>query len=1487
MIKSLTRLQINHAMQSANKTFSCFIAILLVVALLVPTAGIPRYSFADEPTQGSTVSGSTISDSSNPTQEGGGAGGGVSEGNNPETSKDSENNLNSSQSGSSSNDRNTSLEEGASSDLATQLPQDQLQQNNGEGDTSLEVSPLLDRDIALTSINTNDPAQMQVLIDNRFTGLNPANTTVNLYDYTSYKDASGNDQQGSSALPANWLGTSANPNINTGHALTFGNGMNNDMGYWNAGSGSGMGVFSGYTPGFQNIVAPVLEEGYPVLSETSAEVHGKGTEYVTTNTGQGWETRPLNVWPLVGGYNSNPELYSSAKRYGNAQFPLASWAKPGDLLYPYSGGKNISDTVQNQWNKDRSLKYLFDTSSSASSAPGRTATHEDVKGLFQLDNQGYYYYNMRQNFAEYTATEVQGRDGSIIPANSFILYDAAAGIRTDGTNSVGNFFPFNTGAEVFKVEGDKLVNDVSANNGVLSNGVASPSDSNLAQGKPFMNHNLGMSMETDFRQPINGKVGTNDMTFEFIGDDDLWVFIDDVLVLDLGGVHSELYGTINFATGDVNMGTAYTANGDIANVPAPVRSTTIKDMFAAAGKDDSVRWNGNTFASSTSHTLKMFYFERGNFDSSLSVRFNLQPALYQQIKKVDQNGSALAGAEFDLYAVNVPEGTTVDNAQDVTLDQVSIKGDRLTHLVTDQNGIAKFVDLDASRADQDEPFNFSDRYDGGSEGLLYILRETKAPSGYKSVPTDLLIRFDPANTMLIVNNRYQSGAYASFNSYVTGNNGSIYFGQIGENGEAVSKIPEDQLGDAVTAQVPLDSQQYGLVVAVPMLKQEHYQSGRAWFPLYGDNLVGFQTVKVGDLNAPYEQYRQDTRVSTLTAALMQSAEHYRSIQGLDQNHTEGWYLTWDDESGRLDGTLQNLPGRADRYILTNPNGDMRMYYALIEPDALARVLGVDESRVRAMSSQERYEALGKVAMMAVNDDGGKPGSHIDELIKAIDPYSDNFQQRGYTGLDISEFIRNFRTVLYIPNEQRQLRVTKIDQNGIARNGAEFALYESEDDAKQDVHRSAVGTTATVDGSDGVLIFEPLQNNNVTDSGYANMIWPNVTYETGAATYYLKETNAPEGCDLNPTIIPIKVGVYSIYADAGTPDDGVSVSAGVGKLTQTMVQYASEGEVNITLRDITSFAQQQPSQSFGLQDWQDVYLSDTGQQDIPRSMNLHYGQNAVIDYGLSDADGGKNIQPFFVTDTGYMRARVQQNLHEHDDPNDPWHSEAMADDLKDMDITSLFSLVNTVIVTDHNTHAPAAGNLSISKMVTGSQVKDEQYSELFHFVLHIYDKDGNELPHTEQYYFYGKDRTGFIGSGDEIPLHHDEDIVVMGIPEGYTYKVTETDGDQNGLFVSPVGGTITGVIQQGVMHEAEFVNSQDKPVVPPTPDNPTDPGTPDDPVTTDDPTNPSLNDSERSAEQSSESGESAGTGDHAMLPILVLVLGIMVSGLSMMFVRRRH
>lgn len=146
---------------------------------------------------------------------------------------------------------------------------------------------------------------------------------------------------------------------------------------------------------------------------------------------------------------------------------------------------------------------------------------------------------------------------------------------------------------------------------------------------------VNMGFGTEFTIPFtlskDGKINGQDITFNFTGDDDVWVFIDDYLVLDMGGAHRMASGTIDFAKKNVTVERAFT----------PDKSTT------AAWKDGATRANqtsteslktfadietdnGKTFADimaddSTVHTLKMFYMERGMIDSNMSVSFNFSP----------------------------------------------------------------------------------------------------------------------------------------------------------------------------------------------------------------------------------------------------------------------------------------------------------------------------------------------------------------------------------------------------------------------------------------------------------------------------------------------------------------------------------------------------------------------------------------------------------------------------------------------------------------------------------------------------------------------------------------------------------------------------------------------------------------------------------------------------------------------------------------------
>lgn len=121
-------------------------------------------------------------------------------------------------------------------------------------------------------------------------------------------------------------------------------------------------------------------------------------------------------------------------------------------------------------------------------------------------------------------------------------------------------------------------------------------------------YSFGMNLGADFYMPKDGQVNNQDMVFDFTGDDDVWVFIDGVLVLDLGGIHQALGGKINFHTGDIT----YDKTQRYGNRPA----ATITEAFANAGKT----WDSTSYET---HHLSFFYLERGDGGSNCKISFNL------------------------------------------------------------------------------------------------------------------------------------------------------------------------------------------------------------------------------------------------------------------------------------------------------------------------------------------------------------------------------------------------------------------------------------------------------------------------------------------------------------------------------------------------------------------------------------------------------------------------------------------------------------------------------------------------------------------------------------------------------------------------------------------------------------------------------------------------------------------------------------------------
>lgn len=978
----------------------------------------------------------------------------------------------------------------------------------------------------------------EVLKKNQLKTTTPVNTKVNLFDYWVYGGQTTNDWINQEGLTPKYSSHTAG--INKGHPILIANGMGH---YYDNGAHS-------YRYGLWNTTA----------KSWNASHVSKNYSYIE------------NIVERRLGSDGMPQINTAGAE----------------------NRRNLTQEVYDAWDKDPSLGYLFDPSKEVE---GR-AVYKNVRNLFTLGG-GNYHFSSNTNFAQFIESDnVIGSDGY------FNVYNTWAVLNGSHSNT-GNFAPFNNVYQVFKEDKENgVLKDSGLGNRAAYYNVNATSDGTTAN-TTTINHYLGMTMDTSFMQPDGGviKGGGSDkgepMTFKFSGDNDVWVFIDDVLVGDLGGVHSESFIVIDFSTGYIYRGSVkktgeipsiteleelFKSKGESEGLETIVLSTTtepgvnyfqpntsanvvltrttLKAMHEAAG-DTSQVWNGKTYDDQTIHTLKFYYLERGGWDTNLTLDFNLVSVPHSMITKVDQDGQPVSGASFELYAADYDEATGKTIIREYYND-----GKPICTGTTNDNGMLILSDERRRIVQFDEL---------AQRGVTsYLLREIKVPIGFRS-RGDVTLYYE--NGLVFSRDYMHTGVYTTGMLNVTMDK-TLY--DRDDTDKILVQDTNDMKGVIFAVPLKLDSAYEGTFYRDDPTLQSRLH------PVTGSFYTGWKVMAEG---ADFKHSQEDK------AAIVAVAVEYNNVA--EKNNRDVYAMTIDSIPGVVQkqywytytlGLSKGLTGdELNKFVADRVGYEIGFYYA---PD----ITSLDN--------------------LTVNDD--------------IYRISD------------ANFEKEFSSNMHVPNTFNRFRVQKLNYHGDTIEGATFALYnlycEHDRDGDGDVYlpisifgevfyintqmfnlsaqdladikagaASGNYVNVTTTGSDGVPIVKKKKTYAELkadwDGGKSITPWDWTTTRAqsnlgnlalhGAAMfpsayeglqighkdpyninntrtyleigyYVLCEVEAPVNHVYNETLVPVEIHPDSVYADAGTAGDGVRVGKYIGFPVSSMTQFAAEDAIDGTL-----------------------------------------------------------------------------------------------------------------------------------------------------------------------------------------------------------------------------------------------------------------------------------------------------------------------------------
>lgn len=355
----------------------------------------------------------------------------------------------------------------------------------------------------------------------------------------------------------------------------------------------------------------------------------------------------------TGDYNAN------SYQTGNRPFQEIVSSELGSDGYPQI---RVLDENNNDTKPGNSLAYLFDPSDTYD-GEGKRVTYEGVNHLLKkvTSEKGvdHLVYNSNENYAYYNNT-----------TKNFDVYEKTFDIINDNHHKKDdiNNIKFDENEQPVKYSEEK---DPGFKIGFFPFDQYDETRKDPNYNGNGYNHHFGMTMETKFNNPAPSNI-SEPVTFKYSGDDDMWVFVDKKLVLDIGGIHEPAGGMIDFTNGLVWVqdnsegrtlaeikGNTYT-DDEWRKLPKPIGIDTASTSSDAVNKwivtpisNYIPDWEANKIGK---HEIKMFYLERGGCYSNLAMDMNL-PTLkpLTVFKNVDYKSHLVKDFDNDEYEFQVWE----------------------------------------------------------------------------------------------------------------------------------------------------------------------------------------------------------------------------------------------------------------------------------------------------------------------------------------------------------------------------------------------------------------------------------------------------------------------------------------------------------------------------------------------------------------------------------------------------------------------------------------------------------------------------------------------------------------------------------------------------------------------------------------------------------------------------------------------------------------